>query len=785
MHDFEYAMRRGDKAAALKSDARRLGIPPVAHTPANDTETASANFSGVRAYDYITTSQIALRRMKTPLPTYGALAVLLALAPLSRAQTPPANAATAADETVVLPSFEIRSAKDSGYTGKSALSTTRTGVELANLPQSVQVLTRSFIDDVNPTMLGDLLKFVGGAQTGNLNFSVDRFMLRGFTGEGDYQDGFRSSQTETQADMAPVDRLEIIKGPSAIFVANGPVGGVVNTVTKAPTSYVVRTAKLQVGLFDGNRAEIDLGGPITADKKFMYRLVYAGQYSDGWYDRTYLHRFLLAPSLAYQFGPATKLTVKYQYVKTTFSSYNGIPVDLRTDNGQTGLARQVQVINVPGERHFGEDAPLNWRYDEVSKFTGEFTTRPNDFLAIRVAALYSDNDANRVESTLAAIPATYTGGTLPRGTSAIYNQWPRRTLQNDYVWTFATGPASHTLLTGFEATDNTTFNKTYAGSSSAIDPFNPAFPGTVTVNFATATSRTRTLNEFAKVFALETASFAHDRVLVSVGASRNMVRTQATNLIAGTSAPLARIFKSLYQGGIVVKAADNVSFFYGYNENFSPNVQNNQVLPSQTGKQHEIGVKSTLLDQSLTVNVAYFDIKQVNLTAPAFPQTTPPSFILIAGENSKGVDGDISWSVTKQLDLLGSFAFFDAKVPSTPANLAAGAPAFLPVGNVSENTLGLWARYKFTGALKGFSAGGGLSYQSKKAITDSGNTTFYGWVAGRTLADLNFAYDAGRIKYTVNVDNLFNKKYIYAARNQALIIPGTGTNVKAAVTLKF
>jgi hypothetical protein len=32
----------------------------------------------------------------------------------------------------------------------------------------------SFIDDFNPTMLGDILKFVGGAQTGNLNFSVDR-----------------------------------------------------------------------------------------------------------------------------------------------------------------------------------------------------------------------------------------------------------------------------------------------------------------------------------------------------------------------------------------------------------------------------------------------------------------------------------------------------------------------------------------------------------------------------------------------------------------------------------
>jgi outer membrane receptor protein involved in Fe transport len=79
----------------------------------------------------------------------------------------------------------------------------------------------------------------------------------------------------------------------------------------------------------------------------------------------------------------------------------------------------------------------------------------------------------------------------------------------------------------------------------------------------------------------------------------------------------------------------------------------------------------------------------------------------------------------------------------------------------------------------------GVNYQSKKAITDSSNSTFYGWVDGRTLVDLNFAYDTTRFKYTLNVDNVFDEAYVYAARNQALIIPGSGLNVKASVTLKF
>ena len=58
-------------------------------------------------------------------------------------------------------------------------------------------------------------------------------------------------------------------------------------------------------------------------------------------------------------------------------------------------------------------------------------------------------------------------------------------------------------------------------------------------------------------------------------------------------------------------------------------------------------------------------------------------------------------------------------------------------------------------------------------------------LSSRPATCLNFAYDAGRLKYTLNVDNLLDKEYIYAARNQALIIPGTGFNVKAGVTWKF
>jgi len=708
----------------------------------------------------------------------GGTAALLAAAVALPAQTESTPA-----ETVELPSFVVTSTKDpTEYVGKEALSTTRTGVMLINLPQSVQVLNRAFIEDKAPVMLGDLLKFVGGAQTGNLNFSVDRFMIRGFTGESDYQDGFRASQSESQADMSVVDRVEIIKGPSAILIANGPVGGVINKISKSPVDYEVGSLKVQAGMFDANRIELDLGGPITADKKLQYRLIAAGQYSDGWYDNTYVHRVLVAPALAYDFGPQTRLTVRYSYVNTKFSSYNGIVLDLRTNT----------IVPVPPKTTYDENAPLNWRTDLVNKLFLEFSTRLNDVVAFRLAGLASTTQANRIESILSAVPATYTGGLLPRSTTAIDNSWPRRTLQMDFVLNFNTGSVKHKLLLGGDATDNTTHAITYGGTSSPIDPFNPVFPGVVTVNTSVPTSDQKVLNQFGKLYFLETANFFKDRLQLTVGGSRNLASADTTNRLTNTGGPVIDVYQNLGQWGAIFKPTAHTSVFYGFNENFNTNIQNNIVLPSQRGKQQEIGVKGELLDGKITTTLAYFDIKQVNLTAPSFPQTTPPSFVLVSGENSKGFDGDFTFEVNKNITVLASFASFRARVPLTAQQATVLQPTThatateLPVGNVSEETFGAWGRYMYTqGGLKGFAFGAGLSYQSKKAITSSANDLFFGYVPGRTVIDAFASYDHGPFKYTLNVDNLLDKSYIYAARNQNLIIPGSGINVKGAVTWKF
>ena len=74
----------------------------------------------------------------------------------------------------------------------------------------------------------------------------------------------------------------------------------------------------------------------------------------------------------------------------------------------------------------------------------------------------------------------------------------------------------------------------------------------------------------------------------------------------------------------------------------------------------------------------------------------------------------------------------------------------------------------------------------KRAIDDnSGSKVFYGWLPARTVVDAVASYTTKSITYQLNVDNLLNKKYIYASRSSLVQVPGTPTNVRFSVTYRF
>ncbi|MBI5768052.1 MAG: TonB-dependent receptor [Verrucomicrobia bacterium] len=727
------------------------------------------------------------------------LAAVTAVRSLVAQPAPPPAAPDS--EIVQLPAFSISSEKDTGYMGKSALSSTRIAVDLSELPQSVKVLNNSFLKAVNPFMLTDILNYTGGAQNGQLNWTPGRLNIRGYTGDGDYNDSF-SPSAGSAVDSAIYERFEVIKGPSAIFLAtDGTPGGVVNKLTKSPLSTRSTTLRLQVGLFDANRVDLDTTGAFTKDGKFLYRLVAAQQYSDGYYDNTYMHRLTIMPALSYQFSPDTKFELKALYVDTDWPSYNGLAIDPRTR----------QMFDVPYTRSQSEDKPYNWRTDAVQRLWAKYTSRLNDHAVIHLAGMNAWNAPSRVESVaptwnegLRAFPANLVnykpGDLIPRSTTAD-NQISRyRSLQADVNFNFATGPAKHNLLIGGEARESTFKLQAFAGTSSAWDPFKITTP-TVTVNYAAPVAQTVNYTGNGRVFVLDTAKLFNDRLVLSYGLSRSRANSYTFNELTRLYTPAEfSVNKNLKQYGAVFKVVPGVNAFVGYNENFALNGVGlvngvTGALPPKEGKQWELGLKNELLNKKLNVTVSYFDIKQTNNTVPSFPLDPLNPNVLVPGVISRGFDGDASWQFSSNLYLMGSFAWYEPKSVLGPAvngiyvqpYYGRAVTGSIPVANTAKRTSSLFALYRFThGSLKGLDVGLGYNYLSRRAITDGPNQVMLGYVDGRLLLNSSITYKYSQhLTYTLNLDNLTNEKYIYSVRSQNVIVPGQAFNAKAGIEYKF
>jgi len=768
------------------------------------------------------------------------------------------SASTESDNKVVrLPSFQVVGETDTDFVGKSSLSSTRIAVDLSELPQSVTVLNNSFVQAIGPTMLSDILNYVGGGQNGQLNWTPGRMNIRGFTGDADYVDGFAPGAATAQ-DAVIFDRFEIIKGPSSIFLAaDGSPGGIQNKITKDPRSEAASSLTVQTGLFEANKAYIDTTGPLTKDKKLSYRFIATESYWDDYYKNAYMHRFVAYGAIQYDFSADTKLIVKAQMNRVDWPSYNGLPIDPRT----------LQMINVPYDSTQDLGRDQNWRKDRVNRVWGSFSSRINDHVVLSVRAMRAFEMAPRLESiaptwsegtttgnalingkstkvtflggkwtnagvstseTLAPVnyvlsngvyyvtdswagTSNYTGGAIPRSTMNVdeghgeYND-----IQADTNFNFSTNYFDELLLVGGEHRNSPGFNIGWKNGVSSTDwyPYAPDTPATVITNYSKPSSFTESQSLQNRIYAMDTLKLLKSRLILSFGVSRAETYAGSWNVLtqAWSGAPGGYyLLSNLVQYGAVIKVTDNISLFTGSNQNFAANGTGtlngvaNSVLPPKSGQQKEVGIKSAFLNKRLTVNISYFDVKQQNNTAPSFPFDANNPNVLIPGVISRGFDGDLSFKVSNNFYLIGSFANYSAKSilgatfdgfkgsiflqPGTD-HVAYGS---IPVDNTAEQTASIYGLYKFTsGPLHGFTWGLGANYQSKRAITDGTNQVFWGYIPSRTVVDTTITYTFNKhLSYNLMIDNLLDKKYIYSARSEDVLVPGTPINVKVSVTYKL
>jgi outer membrane receptor protein involved in Fe transport len=212
-------------------------------------------------------------------------------------------------------------------------------------------------------------------------------------------------------------------------------------------------------------------------------------------------------------------------------------------------------------------------------------------------------------------------------------------------------------------------------------------------------------------------------------------------------------------------------------------VQNPGPYAPDTLTNYEIGWKTSWFDHTLRVNGALFweDWSKVQYTEPGILGI---QYTVNAGNaRSRGVEGDVSWTIAHHLTLSTSGTYLDAKLTSNFCNVqygcdpANGGALFAPKGTRLPVTPKLkitgTARYDFDiGAYRSF-VQGTVNHQSGTTthllLADAG--TFYGEpTKGFTTADFSVGTSYDKWTASLFIQNAFDKRGILS--KNSVCVPG-------------
>jgi iron complex outermembrane receptor protein len=257
---------------------------------------------------------------------------------------------------------------DKGYDVDKASSATRISTPLIETPVSIDVVDQELIRDKAILNPNDLANVVSGVQPtiGYGNTARSNFTIRGFSSNGvSYRDGYRVYEMYIPYDMANVERVEFIKGPSSVLGGASQPGGAVNTITKDALNFDYAYADIQAGSNQFYRATADMN-KVLGD--VSVRLNLAGDQGNSYIDLESSKNYLIAPAVKWKISSDTEIAYKGQFQKNTSNGFsNGLPNNPNSLNLRTGYTiaepwNNISTNTVGNQLDFKTKLASNWNF---------------------------------------------------------------------------------------------------------------------------------------------------------------------------------------------------------------------------------------------------------------------------------------------------------------------------------------------------------------------------------------------------------------------------------------
>ncbi|MEO0985321.1 MAG: TonB-dependent siderophore receptor [Cyanobacteria bacterium J06639_14] len=685
--------------------------------------------------------------------------------------------------------------EEDDYVEPNASTATRTDTPLRDTPQSIQVIPQEVLSDQGVIGLNDALRNVSGVVTTGNDPRGQNFAVRGFAFAPVLRDGLRSinsSDSSNVADLANVERIEVLKGPASILAGNVRPGGAINLISERPLSEPVYEVSLRVGNRNLIEPSLDFTGPITADSSLSYRVNALVRREDYLRDfETPVTRSFIAPMLSWQISENTDLLIELEYRDETRPYETGIP---SIDGGEPNIPFDRALIyrdleaTVESTRlgyQFEHRFNDNWKIRNTSYYN-----RVDTFTFINNAEQFGLNFFDPTTGTITLVPGTFE---QPSSTVAI---------QTNVIGEFSTGPIEHTLLAGVDFYQQRDLGAkissalqliTFPGVGTfpvptivdTLDIFDPDYDSLTDFDpdtfLLTTTLEDKTENWG---FYVQDQIKLLDNLILLAGLRFDTVYQEQTTevpIIPGFSSESSSTSEAFTpRFGLVYQPIEAISLYSSYSTSFIPNTGVTFVgdlLDPEEGEQIEVGVRAEILDGNLVANLAFFDIDRTNV---AITDALNPGFLVGEGsENIRGIELDVVGEILPGWNVVANYAYLDSEITESDDAAAIGNRQ----RNIPEHNFNLWSNYTVqSGSLEGLSIGLGGNFVSERFADEVNTITLDSYF----LTNAAIAYERDNWRAALNFRNLFDVEYIEGSVSEGLVLfPGTGFTVIGSFSATF
>ncbi|EEZ9255328.1 TPA: ferrichrome porin FhuA [Escherichia coli] len=680
---------------------------------------------------------------------------------------------------------------------------TKTDTPIQKVPQSISVVTAEEMALHQPKSVKEALSYTPGVAVGTRGASntYDYLIIRGFAADGQSQNNYLNGlkmqgnfYNDAVIDPYMLERAEIMRGPVSVLYGKSSPGGLLNMVSKRPTTEPLKEVQFKAGTDSLFQTGFDFSDALDDDGVYSYRLTGLARSANAQQKGAEEQRYAIAPAFTWRPDDKTNFTFLSYFQNEPETGYYG------------WLPKEGTVEPLPNGKRlptdFNEGAKNN-TYSRNEKMIGySFDHEFNDTFTVRQNLRFAQNkvsqksvygygmcsdplySSNPSSSPCANVPQSQWGHTLTRQYVIDNEKLENFSVDTQLQSKFATSSVDHTLLTGVDFMRmrndiDSWFG--YAGSVAPSDIYNldrsdfdfGAHPN------PSGPYRVLLKQKQTGLYVQDQAQW--DKVLVTLGGRYDWADQSSFNRDYGNKSD--RDDKQFtWRGGVNYLFDNGVTPYFSYSESFEPASQtdaNGDLFAPSKGKQYEVGVKYVPEDRPIVVTGALYQLTKTN-NLMADPNGS--LFSVEGGEiRARGVELEAKAALSASVNVVGSYTYTDAEY-TTDTNYKGNTPAQVP-----KHMASLWADYTFfDGPLSGLTLGTGGRYTGS-SYGDPANSFKVG---SYTVVDALVRYDLARVgmagsNVALHVNNLFDREYVASCFNTYGCFWGAERQVVATATFRF